>query len=139
MGKESKGVAKSTRGKKTSKQKAGGSDSYRKLLVEQQEQILSLYEHDLRVGQEASDEGTEDIVDRANNSYNREFMFALSDTERQILLEIDEALVRLDGGRYGTCLHCSEDIPKARLRALPWARYCIDCQEQAERGVVLDS
>ena len=43
-----------------------------------QAQILSLYEHDLKVGQQASDEGTEDIVDRANNSYNREFMFALS-------------------------------------------------------------
>ena len=100
---------------------------------------MSLYEHDLRVGQEASDEGTEDIVDRANNSYNREFMFALSDTERQILLEIDEALVRLEGGKYGTCLNCSEGIPKARLRALPWARYCIDCQEQAERGVVLEN
>jgi len=132
-------VAKSTRGKQTSKKKAGGNDSYRELLVEQQEQIVSLYEHDIRVGQEASDEGAEDVVDRANNSYNREFMFALSDTERHILLEIDEALVRLDGGNYGTCLNCSEGIPKARLRALPWARYCIDCQEQAERGVVLEN
>lgn len=132
-------MAKSTRAKKTSKKKAGGNDSYRRLLVEQQQQILSLYEHDLRVGQEASDEGTEDIVDRANNSYNREFMFALSDTERQILLAIEEALVRLDGDNFGTCLNCSDDIPKARLRALPWARYCIDCQEQAERGVVLET
>lgn len=132
-------MAKSTRAKKTSKKKAGTSDSYRKLLVEQQQQILSLYEHDLRVGQEASDEGTEDIVDRANNSYNREFMFALSDTERQILLAIEEALVRLEGGDFGTCLNCSEEIPRARLRALPWARYCIDCQEQAERGVVLEN
>ncbi len=132
-------MAKMTRSKKTQTKKATGSAPYRKRLLEQQKQIMSLYEHDLRVGQEASDEGTEDIVDRANNSYNREFMFALSDTERKILLEIENALERLDGGSYGGCLNCKDDIPKARLRAIPWARYCVDCQEQVERGVILDT
>jgi DnaK suppressor protein len=132
-------VAKSTKTKKAAKKKANNKDPYRKKLVEHQQQILNLYEHDLRVGQQASDEGTEDIVDRANNSYNREFMFALSDTERQILLEINDALERLDGGSFGVCTNCSTDIAKARLRALPWAKYCVDCQEQVERGVVLEN
>ena len=132
-------MAKSTKAKKTIKKKANNSDLLRKKLVEQQQEILSLYEHDLRVGQQASDEGTEDIVDRANNSYNREFMFALSDTERQILIEIDGALQRMDSGTYGSCAHCSTEITKARLRALPWAKYCIDCQEQVERGVELEN
>jgi len=132
-------VAKSTKAKKTTKKKANNVNPIRKKLVEQQEQIYSLYEHDLKVGQQASDEGTEDIVDRANNSYNREFMFALSDTERQILIEIDGALQRMDSGTYGSCAHCSIEIAKARLRALPWAKYCIDCQEQVERGVELEN
>ncbi len=132
-------MAKSTKAKKTTKKKANNSNPLRKKLIEQQEQIMSLYEHDLKVGQQASDEGTEDIVDRANNSYNREFMFALSDTERQILIEIDGALQRMDSGTYGSCAHCSIEITKARLRALPWAKYCIDCQEQVERGVVLEN
>ena len=132
-------MAKSTKAKKTTKKKANNSNPFRKKLIEQQQQIMSLYEHDLRVGQQASDEGTEDIVDRANNSYNREFMFALSDTERQILIEIDDALQRMDSGTYGSCAHCSIEITKARLRALPWAKYCIDCQEQVERGVVLEN
>lgn len=132
-------MAKTTQSKKTRSKKATGKDLFRKRLLEQQEQIMSLYEHDLRVGQEASDEGTEDIVDRANNSYNREFMFALSDTERKILIEIEKALARLDNGGYGSCLNCKDEIPKARLKAVPWARYCVDCQEQFERGVVLDS
>ena len=132
-------MAKSTKAKKTTNKKANHSDPLRKKLVEQQQEILSLYEHDLRVGQQASDEGTEDIVDRANNSYNREFMFALSDTERQLLIEIDEALTRMDSGTYGSCAHCSIDIANARLRALPWAKYCIDCQEQVERGVELEN
>lgn len=132
-------MAKSTKAKKTTKKKANNVNPIRKRLVEQQEQIYSLYEHDLKVGQQASDEGTEDIVDRANNSYNREFMFALSDTERQILIEIDGALQRMESGTYGSCAHCSIEIAKARLRALPWAKYCIDCQEQVERGVELEN
>ena len=132
-------MAKSTKAKKTTKKQANNTNPFRKKLVEQQEQIYSLYEHDLKVGQQASDEGTEDIVDRANNAYNREFMFALSDTERQILLEIDSALQRLDSGTFGACAHCSFEIAKARLRALPWAKYCIDCQEQVERGVELEN
>ena len=74
-------MAKSTKAKKTTNKKANNSNPFRKKLLEQQQQIMSLYEHDLKVGQQASDEGTEDIVDRANNSYNREFMFALSDTD----------------------------------------------------------
>lgn len=132
-------MAKSTKAKKTTKKNANNSNPFRKKLIEQQEQIMNLYEHDLKVGQQASDEGTEDIVDRANNSYNREFMFALSDTERQILIEIDNALQRMDMGTFGSCAHCSIEITKARLRALPWAKYCIDCQEQVERGVVLEN
>ncbi len=42
---------------------------------------------------------------------------------------VDEALDRLDSGDYGTCLACEEPIPSKRLRALPWARYCVPCQE----------
>lgn len=132
-------MVKSTKAKKTARKKANDNNPFRKRLEEQQEQIFSLYEHDLKVGQQASDEGTEDIVDRANNSYNREFMFALSDTERKILLEIDDALQRLDNGDFGSCANCNTEITKARLRALPWAKYCINCQEQVERGVVLEN
>ncbi len=132
-------MPKSARSRKPSKKKAGAADALRKQLETQRKEILALYEHDLRVGQQASDEGSEDIVDRANNSYNREFMFSLSDTERQILMEIDEALGRLDGDSYGTCLNCEQPIPKSRLRAVPWARYCIDCQEKVEQGVVLET
>jgi DnaK suppressor protein len=42
---------------------------------------------------------------------------------------IEEALDRLETGDYGICLACDEPIPEKRLRALPWARYCIPCQE----------
>jgi DnaK suppressor protein len=43
---------------------------------------------------------------------------------------IDEALDRIESGDYGTCLSCDEGIPDKRLTALPWAKYCVPCQEQ---------
>lgn len=98
--------------------------------------ILTIYEHDLRAGQQTTDEVGEDIVDRANNSYNRELFLALSDGERTTLLRIDEALARFEDGSYGRCVHCGQPIGPGRLEALPWARYCIDCQEREEQGML---
>ena len=111
-------------------------ESLRRQLDEQRLEILSMYEHDLKVGQGTSDEGAEDLVDRATSSYNREFMLSISGSERQILLEIEEALERIETDEFGQCVHCGEKIAPQRLQALPWARYCIDCQEQAEQGLL---
>lgn len=109
---------------------------YRERLEQQRADIMSMYEKDVRAGQESTDEGTEDIVDRANNSYNRELMFSLSDNERQRLLDIDKALARLDEGAYGRCSNCGTEIAEKRLEAVPWTRHCIDCQELAEQGML---
>lgn len=108
----------------------------RERLEQQRADIMDLYQNDVRAGQESTDEGTEDIVDRANNSYNRELMFSLSDNERQRLLDIDKALERIDDGSYGRCSNCGTDIADKRLDAVPWTRYCIDCQELAEQGML---
>ena len=110
----------------------------REKLLEKRQQITDLYRSDLAAGQASADEGTEDIVDRANNSYNREFMFSLSDTERQLLIQVDEALGRMDAGTFGSCIHCGRQIGEKRLEAVPWARYCIDCQELKEKGLLED-
>lgn len=108
----------------------------RERLEQQRADIMDLYQNDVRAGQESTDEGTEDIVDRANNSYNRELMFSLSDNERQRLLDIDKALERIDDGSYGRCSNCGTEIADKRLEAVPWTRYCIDCQELAEQGML---
>lgn len=114
-------------------------DAFREKLQERREQILALYESDVRAGQASTDEGTEDIVDRANNSYNRELMFSLSDAERTQLLAVEAALERLDDGSYGTCANCGDPIPQPRLEAVPWARYCVSCQEKVEQGLLDES
>ncbi len=58
--------------------------------------------------------------------------FALMEMESETLRKIDEALVRLQEGSYGVCTDCDEAISEARLKALPFASLCRDCQEQAE-------
>ncbi len=108
----------------------------RERLQNQRDEILDMYKQDLRAGQESADDGTEDIVDRANNAYNRELMFSLSDSERTTLLQIENALRRMDEGSYGRCANCGQTINILRLEAVPWARFCIDCQELAEKGLL---
>ena len=109
-------------------------DLIRERLLSQRQEILDLYKHDLRVGQQSGDEASEDIVDRANNAYQREFMFNLSGAERRLLRQVEGALERLEQGEYGICDHCRDPIGAKRLKAVPWARYCVDCQEKEERG-----
>jgi DnaK suppressor protein len=60
--------------------------------------------------------------------------FALMEMESQTLRKIDEALLRLEDGTYGVCTDCDEGISEARLKALPFASLCRDCQEQAEES-----
>ena len=114
----------------------GGADAVRDVLIGHRDRILAMYEQDVRAGQEASDEGSDDVVDRANNAYSRELLFSLSDSERHTLLRVEEALQRVESGTYGICINCSNEIRSGRLRAMPWARYCIDCQELAEKGML---
>jgi len=60
--------------------------------------------------------------------------FALMEMESETLRQIDEALLRLDEGNYGACSECDESISEMRLKALPFAILCRDCQEQAEES-----
>ena len=58
--------------------------------------------------------------------------FSLLRVKRELRCRIDEALERLDTGEYGTCADCGEEIPMARLNALPFAVRCVDCQAAHE-------
>lgn len=113
--------------------------SIKERLLEHRKEMTELYERDLKAGKTSTDEETDDIVDRANNSYNRELMFALSDAERHQLIAVDEALERVEAGTYGECLNCGREIGEKRLDAVPWARYCIKCQELDEQGMLDDT
>lgn len=64
---------------------------------------------------------------------------SLSNSERTILIEIEDAMGRLDNGGYGVCNHCEETITARRLQAVPWARYCVGCQELSEQGMLYEN
>jgi DnaK suppressor protein len=85
------------------------------------------------------EEGTEDYIDYAVNSYEKEFLLSLSDLERQELLQISEALQRIKDGDYGVCQQCGLEIPVKRLDVAPWARHCVRCQNLEERGLLPES
>jgi DnaK suppressor protein len=83
----------------------------------------------------ASDLDTaQDIADRAASSYNKEFLFHQSNSERQLLQMVEGALSRISEGSFGQCISCGKDINPKRLEAVPWTRYCIECQEKMEKG-----
>lgn len=111
-------------------------ETFRQALLTRRKDLLDLYNNDVRSGQESSDESADDFVDRANNSYARELMFSLSDTERELLIQVEEAVDRVGTEAYGDCLNCGRAIGLPRLKAVPWARHCIDCQEQEEMGLL---
>ncbi len=73
-----------------------------------------------------------DMADKAEISYTKEFLLSLSNAEREQLLLIDDALDRIEKCNFGICQMCNVAIAKKRLDAVPWAPYCIDCQQKAE-------
>jgi len=78
------------------------------------------------------DDSTKDLGDQAATSYNREFLFELSNGDRRLLKEVGSALQKLEDGNFGDCERCGEAIAEKRLEALPFARYCIECQRAIE-------
>ncbi len=109
---------------------------YRKRLLSKQEELLRMVLKTEQDGREADEEATQDIADKAANSYTKEFLFHQSDDHRRILQLVNEALERLKSGSYGLCVACHEEVETKRLEAVPWARHCIECQEKQEQGLL---
>ncbi|MGH7906854.1 MAG: TraR/DksA family transcriptional regulator [Candidatus Binataceae bacterium] len=77
-----------------------------------------------------------DEMDAAKSLADVETHASLIDQAESRLLAIDDALARLKRGTYGICENCGEPIPLARLEAVPFATYCVDCQRDVSKGAV---
>ncbi len=73
-----------------------------------------------------------DEADSAAQSLDKEVLFELNGNAQSLLDQIEAALRRINKGIYGTCEYCRAPIPKKRILALPFARYCIQCQASHE-------
>ncbi len=79
-------------------------------------------------------EKSADAIDEVTRAAERELAIRNLDRESNLLRNVRAALQRIEDGTYGVCGHCEEDISPKRLAAVPWAPYCIKCQEQADRN-----
>src|SRR2546430_4509929 len=87
----------------------------------------------LRSRDDIAIEKTPDAIDEVQLAGERELAIRNLDRESNLLRNVRSALARIADGSYGVCMHCDEEIKPKRLDAVPWAKYCIRCQEAADR------
>ena len=99
---------------------------YRRMLLEKRQQVISglgsKFDTLAKMGRLAEE-------DQAQVVHDEFVSLHLNSLDYGQLRLVDEALDRMESGDYGICMACEEPIPEKRLRAVPWARYCVSCQE----------
>ena len=104
-------------------------DKYKAMLEAKQAELAA----GLRNREDIAIEKTPDALDEVQLAGERELAIRNLDRESTLLRHIRGALARHADGSYGICLHCEEEIKPKRLDAVPWTKYCIRCQEAADR------
>jgi DnaK suppressor protein len=100
--------------------------TYRRMLLEKREQVTSdmgvKFDTIAKMGRVAEE-------DQAQISHDEFVSLRLNSLDYGQLRLVEEALDRVQSGDFGVCLACEQPIPSKRLQVLPWARYCVPCQE----------
>ena len=117
-------------------------DSYRDLLVSLRSRlngdVTHLADEALRsTGGEASGSLSNaplHMADLGTDNFEQEFTLGLMQNQAQALKEIDDALERVRRGTFGRCEECHKEVPRARLRALPYTRHCVDCARKLQQS-----
>lgn len=100
--------------------------SYKKILLAKEAELVGA----LRNREGIEIEKSPDALDEVQRAAERELAIRTLDRESSHLRSVRSALARIEDGSFGVCLHCEEDISPKRLNAVPWAPFCIGCQEQ---------
>ncbi|MFI1966643.1 TraR/DksA C4-type zinc finger protein [Streptomyces pathocidini] len=82
---------------------------------------------------DSGDGAGDDQADTGTKNITREHELALAANAREMLLQTERAMERLDAGTYGLCESCGNPIGKARMQAFPRATLCVDCKQKQER------
>jgi DnaK suppressor protein len=110
--------------------------NYKNQLIEQRDKLAGQVNENQSQTFSYDRENMQDPVDAAVSDREQTILLSISESERTLLDQIDEALQRIELGGYGECMNCGQTIGEARLRAVPYARYCINCQDLLERGLL---
>ena len=111
-----------------------GTARYKALLEAKQTQLA----RGMRKRDEIAIERTPDLLEETQLATEREMTIQNLNRKSGLLRDVKAALDRIAGGGYGVCLHCEGEINPKRLDALPWAAYCVRCQEAADRNSLED-
>jgi DnaK suppressor protein len=103
---------------------------FRDVLSQKRDVLLEIVQR--KKEEEIQDIGVGDEADIATHSVEKEMLFELTDSEKQTLDMVEAALRKMDKGVFGICESCQRGIPRMRLQLMPWARYCVSCQSEAE-------
>ena len=117
--------------------------AFRKLLLNLRERLASNVDHmqnealrnNGETFSELSDTPLEHLADRGSDNFAKELMISVLQNSEAEICDIDAALAKLEAGTYGVCENCNSSICKSRLKALPFARLCIECKQAEERQV----
>ncbi|MDR2436694.1 MAG: TraR/DksA family transcriptional regulator [Endomicrobium sp.] len=105
----------------------------KKLLIEKKAKLLNKTNNTQRdIDSDDTDVGDE--IDTARHSSDKEMFFEIAAVDKIILYAVNDALAKIEKNTYGKCECCGEAISVERLKAIPWTRYCIKCQEEAENS-----
>jgi DnaK suppressor protein len=105
---------------------------FKRLLLEQLRVHAPHILEDQAAALESSDDGVKDPADMSVIDVNQEIALRLGERESQLVADIDQALLRIKEGSYGSCGRCGKLIDERRLEALPTARYDANCQALIE-------
>lgn len=114
-------------------------ESYRKILEKKAAEVQNSMSAQKAAQVLAREEHTGDEGDLSQQSHEEWIFLNRNTLDIKLLREVQGALRRIENGAYGTCNECEEPISVKRLNAVPWARYCVTCQElvamRAESGM----
>jgi RNA polymerase-binding protein DksA len=109
-------------------------DHFRELLTTRRARLLGdlslMQDEALKVT--AQDNSSDSVADTGTDNYEQDFTLGLIESEEALAREVDQALVRIEQDAFGVCESCQTPIPLARLEILPFARYCVECQQKRE-------
>jgi DnaK suppressor protein len=115
--------------KRSKKMTLAGTNRFANLLLAKQTELSG----SLRKRDDIVIEKVSDTLDAVQLMGERELAIRNLDRDSNLLRQIRRAQSRIANGTYGVCLHCEEDILPKRMAAVPWAAFCIKCQEQIDR------
>lgn len=107
-------------------------EHFRRRLLAELRQHTEHIRADQAAALELSDNDVKDTVDLSVQDVNKELALRLGERESQMVADIDQALLRIKEGSYGSCARCGEPIDERRLEAVPTARYDANCQAAIE-------